>query len=183
MAHAIVAVESSGGMKKTLLLVAGLVIALLAVWLVRSQSPGANGPRPAGRILDLSFTDYAGKRVALKDFLGRPLVVNSWAAWCPFCRQELRDFAAVQAEFGDKVVIVAIDRAESLATSKKYSDELGVTDKLILLLDPGNTFYQAMGGFSMPETIFVDAQGATVFHKRGPMDIEEIRQRVVSLIK
>lgn len=122
--------------------------------------------------------DYEDREVKLSDFSGKNILVNSWAAWCPFCKEELKDFTALQKEFGDKIAIIAIDRAEPLEVAKKYSDELGVTSGLIFLLDPADSFYQSIGGFSMPETIFVDKEGFIVFHKRGPMSQEEIRRRV-----
>jgi len=56
-----------------------------------------------------------------------------------------------------------------------------VSDKLIFLLDPKDTFYKSIGGFAMPETLFVNSDGTINFHKRGPMRAEEIRQRVSEL--
>ena len=91
------------------------------------------------------------------------------------------DFAAAQKEFGDDVAIIAIDRAESRKTAKKYTDELGVTN-LIFLLDPSDSFYQSIGGFSMPETIFVDRDGNIAERKRGPMEIKEIREKIQKLL-
>ncbi|MBI3955700.1 TlpA family protein disulfide reductase [Candidatus Gottesmanbacteria bacterium] len=137
----------------------------------------------ADKAPDFALQDYNGKTVKLADFQGRPLVINSWAAWCPFCRKELVDFALIQKEFGDRVVIIAIDRAESLETAKKYSDELGVTNSLVFLLDPSDSFYQSIGGFSMPETIFVDKSGRLVDHKRGPMEIDEMRNRMSKIMQ
>jgi len=135
-----------------------------------------------GSVPNLSFSDYNGTTIAFADFKGTPLVINSWAAWCPFCLKELPDFAAVQKEFGDQVVIIAIDRAESLKTSKRYTDDLGITDDLIFLLDPKDSFYRAIVGFSMPETIFVDSEGIIREHKRGVMNLEEIRERINRLL-
>lgn len=168
-------------MKKVLITI-GIVFVLVVGWLIISRPGGHQSMSPAGQTTadkapDFHLQDYNGKPVGLADFPGRPLVINAWAAWCPFCRKELVDFAAVQTEFGDKVVIIAIDRAESLETAKTYSDELGVTSNLIFLLDPGDSFYQSIGGFSMPETIFVDKNGNIVDHKRGPMEADEIRRR------
>lgn len=131
---------------------------------------------------DFSLRDYTGNTVALSDFAGRPLVINSWAAWCPFCVNELVDFVEAQKEFGDQVVIIAIDRAESLKTAKKFSDKIGVSDELVFLLDPDDSFYRSIGGFAMPETIFVDTQGNIIHHKRGPMKIEEIRQKIQNIL-
>ncbi|MBI2640310.1 MAG: TlpA family protein disulfide reductase, partial [Candidatus Sungbacteria bacterium] len=131
---------------------------------------------------DFALQNYDGKTVRPADFAGKPLVINSWAAWCPFCRKELVDFASAQKEFGDKVVIIAIDRAETRDIAKKYTDELGVTESMIFLLDPSDNFYQSIGGFSMPETIFVDSKGNIVFHKRGPMDLQEMRDRIQQVV-
>lgn len=131
---------------------------------------------------DFVLQNYAGKTIKFSDFTGKPLVINSWAAWCPFCRKELIDFAIAQKEFGNDVVIIAINRAESLEIAKEYTDELDITNDLIFLLDPSDSFYQSIGGFSMPETIFVDKNGNIVEHKRGPMEINEIRQKIQKLL-
>lgn len=131
---------------------------------------------------DFNLKDYSGKTVSSTDFKGKPLVVNAWAAWCPFCVEELVDFARAQEEFGDKVAIIAVDRAESLETAKGFSDKYAVTGRMILLLDPGDAFYKSIGGFSMPETIFVSSDGDILYHKRGPMKLDEIRRRIQEML-
>ena len=80
------------------------------------------------------------------------------------------------------MVIIAIDRAESLAVAKGYTDQLGITNDMVFLMDPSDSFYQSIGGFSMPETIFVDENGNVVEHKRGVMDLQEIRQKIQKII-
>lgn len=138
---------------------------------------------PAGeRAPAFSLKDYAGTTVSLADFAGKPLVINSWASWCPFCRAELPDLAAVQKEVGGAVAFLAIDRAESRDQAKRYSDALGLSSGLIFLLDPTDSFYQSIGGFSMPETIFVDKAGIIRDHKRGPMAASEIRRRLKMIL-
>ncbi|PIR82371.1 hypothetical protein COU20_02510 [Candidatus Kaiserbacteria bacterium CG10_big_fil_rev_8_21_14_0_10_59_10] len=126
----------------------------------------------------ISLTDYHGNNVSLEQFRGTPLVINSWAVWCPFCREELPDFAALQQELGSEVLVIAIDRREPLEKAKGYTDELGITNDMLFLLDPSDSFYKSIGGFTMPETIFVDVNGVISFHKRGPMTLEEMRDAV-----
>jgi len=181
-------------MKKTYIIT--IIAAVLVIgWLLISrtgQSPSTSStgdtPTPTKQEVQLekapnfSLQDYNGKTVNLADFAGKPLLINSWAAWCPFCREELPAFAAAQKEFGDQVVIVAIDRQESLAVAKGFTDEQGTTDELIFLLDPKDSFYKSIGGFSMPETIFVNKDGNIVDHKRGPMDLNEIRQKISKIL-
>lgn len=156
-------------------------VVLIGAGCARETSTQSLQPTGA-KVPALSFQDYAGKTVALQDLVGTPLVINSWAAWCPFCKKELKDFADVQDAFKGKIIFVSIDRAESLLTSKKFSDELGVTDRIIFLLDPEDSFYRAIGGFTMPETIFVNSGGEIVFHKRGPMTAAEVRNQVQQII-
>jgi len=132
---------------------------------------------------DFQLKDYNGNEVRLSSFQGKVAVVNSWAVWCPFCRDELDDFGALQEEFKDTIVVIAIDRAESLEKAKGFTDSLGVTDKMVFLLDPRDSFYQSIGGFSMPETIFVDKDGNIRIHKRGSMELSEMRERVLSILE
>lgn len=146
-----------------------------------SGSPGEPikdlGPAPQFRL-----SDYQGNQVTMADFAGQPAVINSWAVWCPFCREELKSFARAQQEFGNQATYIAINRAESKDTAKGFTDEIGVTDQMIFLLDPEDNFYQAIGGFSMPETIFVDKEGPVRIHKRGPMTLGEIREKTNALL-
>lgn len=175
-------------MNRTTLGIIIAIIVLVIIGFITFSVPGGERveqrmeEQRATKAPDFNLQDYEGNTVELSDFSGKPLVINSWAAWCPFCKKELEDFAKVQGEFKDQVVIIAIDRAESLETAKRFTDEAGITDDLIFLLDPGDSFYQSIGGFSMPETIFVDKNGVTRFHKRGPMDSNEMRERIKEIL-
>jgi len=166
-------------MRRYIFPIIAVAIAGILIWFFLIQRgtvilPSDKETKSADAVFALSFKDYDGNAVSLADFRGKPLVVNGWAVWCPFCVKELGDFAIAQKEFGDKVTIIAIDRAESLETAKKFTDDLGVTDDLVFWLDSDDSFYRSIGGFSMPETIFIDSDGNKKFHKRGPMDAEEI---------
>lgn len=126
-----------------------------------------------------ALTDYDGNEITPKDFKGKALVLNIWATWCPFCVDELPDFALLQEAFPDDIAVIAINRAEPQATAKDYTDrELNITEKLVFLVDPQDSFYRSIGGFSMPETLFVDAKGNIRIHKRGPMKFDEMKEKV-----
>lgn len=172
-------------MNKVLVIIIGILVIGGIGWLVISNQTAlveSNSQAQFERAPGFALQDYDGKTVQLADFAGRPLVINAWAAWCPFCRKELVDFVTVQKEFGDKVIIIAIDRAETRDIAKKYTDELGVTGDMVFLLDPRDTFYKSIGGFSMPETVFVNSNSDIVFHKRGPMDAQEMRERINKIL-
>lgn len=126
---------------------------------------------------ELTLKNYDGAEIKLADLKGKPLVINMWASWCPFCREELSHFTELQKELGDRVMIVAVNRGEQLETTQQFSSQSAEGPRMTFLLDPEDTLYPALGGFSMPETIFVDAEGNIAAHKRGPMTLEEMRRR------
>ena len=177
--------------KRHVVIAAIVIVAIGGWWLLRKPvtTPGEESSSTPGEVTgpvelapSFSLMDYEGNVVSLADFAGMPVVINAWAAWCPFCVKELPDLVAVQKEFAGEVVFIAIDRAESREVAKGFTDELGVTGGLIFLLDPRDEFYVAIGGFTMPETIFVKPDGTIHFHKRGFMTREEIRQRTQELL-
>lgn len=181
-ASAVVA-KSFGSLK---LLIFGVIV-LLAVGGGIFLSSQGNAPTKESQgtqqdaVFQLSFTDYEGNKVSFADFSGKPLVLNAWAVWCPFCVKELREFVELQQEFPE-IVVIAIDRAESRETAKSYTDDLGITKDLVFWLDPSDSFYRTIGGFSMPETLFVDKDGVVQEHKRGPMDVNEMRTRLQKIL-
>ncbi|MCH8748242.1 TlpA family protein disulfide reductase [Patescibacteria group bacterium] len=184
-------------MSRTVVIGGVIVLAVVvagAFWLSSDQpradqktealSPGSSEAGGANKqtLPEFSLPDFDGAQVTLADLAGKPLVVNVWASWCPFCVDELPDFVAAQQQYGDQVIFVAIDRAESSRVAQEYVRELGLGDELLWLLDLDDSFYIAIGGFSMPETVFVTADGQINFHKRGPMKLDEIIRRTDEIL-
>lgn len=145
---------------------------------VSGNDATSNNTPDLGPVPSFSLKNYVGVTVSSADYTGKALVINTWASWCPFCINEMPDFASVQRELGDKITIIAINRAESLNTAKDYTDDLGVGNDLVLLLDPGDSFYNAIGGFSMPETILVDPNGRIREHIRGPITAAMLKTKL-----
>lgn len=170
---------------KVLAIVISIIILTGIVWIAVSNRGVPNDSSfttQFEKAPNFALSDYNGNTVSLADFAGKPLIINSWAAWCPFCVEEMPDFAQAQEEFREQIAVILINRAESLSIAKKFSDEVGVTGRLILLLDPPDSFYRSIGGFSMPETLFVDKEGNIIIHKRGPMRLPEIREKVNQIL-
>jgi len=169
--------------KNLWIIMAFVSIAVGAFFVTRQFKNFENRPPGSTDVLQkFSVVDYVGNVIQSEDLVGTPLVLNAWATWCPFCIKELPDFVAAQSEFGDLVKIIAINRQESPDRSKRFINELGLDDQLIFLLDPDDNFYRSIGGYVMPETVFIDAGGKIIFRKRGPMQIEEIRQKIESIL-
>lgn len=123
-----------------------------------------------------SYTDLNGNPFDFSVHEGKVRVVNSWASWCPFCVAELHDFSSVASEYSsDEVVIIAINRAESIRRIQAFIKTLSDVSNVIFVQDATDYFYQSIGGFAMPETIFYDKDGNIAVHKRGFMTESEIK--------
>jgi len=124
---------------------------------------------------EIPYTDLEGNPVDIAEFKGKVLVVNAWASWCPFCVGELPDFGELANSFGDDVVVIAINRKEPVSTARSFLQTIEVSEDVLFLQDKEDFFYESIGGFTMPETIFYDRNGDISFHKRGFMALEEMR--------
>jgi len=122
------------------------------------------------------FTDLQGNQIGFNDYQGKVRVVNSWASWTPFSQQELPLLEELAKEYKDReVVVLAINRKEQREFAVSYLSTLQTFENVIFAIDLTDSFYTSIGGFSMPETIFYDATGNIIFHKRGNMTYEEMK--------
>lgn len=119
-----------------------------------------------------------GDPVALREITnGKVALINVWASWCPYCTQELPDFARLKKQYSD-IEIIAVNRKESKSAAESYLHSQGVAESLTVLFDEKDDFYRAINGVGMPETVIVDSQGNVVMHRHGPMTFDEMEAAV-----
>ncbi len=178
---------SNGGEKKngfvTIIVIALILGAVGLFTFLSIQKDGGTSGSERDRVFNTEgatqFTTVDGAPADLSQFDGKVQVVNAWATWCPFCVQELPDLAELATEYADQdVAVIAINRKEDPARAKAFIDSLGGLPGITFIMDGDDNFYSSIGGFSMPETIFYDAEGNVVVHKRGFMALDEMRQHV-----
>ena len=132
---------------------------------------------------ELTLKDYEGHDVRLSQFKREILVVHSWATWCTYCGDELKNLSILKKKYGEHITILAPNRAESVYTAKPFSDALNLGDTITFVLDPDDAFYKSIRGYAMPETLFINDRGEVFFHQRGPMNIAEVEQKIGELTK
>ena len=131
----------------------------------------------------LVLKDYPGNDVHLYSFRRQVLVAYTWASWCTYCADELRHLAELKKTYGDKIQILAINRAEPLQSAKDFTDKLDTGSNITLLLDPKDAFFKSIAGYAMPETVFIDAGGNIVYHQRGPIDMPTLEEKMKELVR
>lgn len=127
----------------------------LALWLLGSLALSLH--ERGSRLPELSLLDIHGNSVELRQFAGKPLVINLWATWCPPCRREMPVLQAGQHNHPEIVFLFA-NQGESAATVQDFlrQQKLALDN---LLLDSGGRLARAFGSQALPTTVFYDADG------------------------
>ena len=112
------------------------------------------------QVPDVLFRYFDGSEGSPADFAGTPTVINFWASWCPPCIVEMPAFEAVHRELSPHVAFLGINVGDEPGEARELAERTGVTYPLGE--DPDSTIFQAFGGFGMPTTVFVDAEGMIV---------------------
>jgi thiol-disulfide isomerase/thioredoxin len=132
---------------------------------------------------ELPYTDLIGNPVALDQYLGKVLVVVSWASWSPFSQADLSMLVELAKEYpAEKVAFMAINRKETKDQAMRYVGTLSPLDGIVVAIDQNDNFYAAVGGYAMPETVIFDQRGEIIEHLRVVSPKAEIKTAVDRLI-
>jgi cytochrome c biogenesis protein CcmG/thiol:disulfide interchange protein DsbE len=132
----------------------------------QSEGPGTGGRTdPAwGNAPDFTLDKYGGGSLTLSDYLGKVIILDFWATWCPPCRQEIPDFVQLQNDYGSRglvVIGVSLDRDGETAV-RPYADEIGINYPVVygfIRPEVGDSY----GGIpSIPTTFFINQKGDIV---------------------
>jgi thiol-disulfide isomerase/thioredoxin len=127
----------------------------------------------------LSLTRIDGGSVDLHSLVGKPVVLNLWASWCPPCQREMPVLRDAQARNQD-VVFVFVNQGESGLAIREYL----TGHSLVLgnvLLDPGSTVGRQTGFGALPTTLFFDRHGSLIDHRTGELSSATLIQRLNAL--
>jgi peroxiredoxin len=125
-----------------------------------SPTIGTNAKVTGRPLPNVDVQTLNGDAFATADLLGRPLIVNFWYSTCAPCKKELPAFAAVQAEYGDRVRFVGIDTLPPSDHEEAFARDKGV--KYELLYDPDGELTTAVGVAAFPQTLIINAQGVII---------------------
>jgi thiol-disulfide isomerase/thioredoxin len=76
-----------------------------------APAPTEIPPQPAASAwLEIELTDVStGRTFKLSDFQGKPVLVESFAVWCPTCLKQQKEMQKLLAREGDAIIHVSLD--------------------------------------------------------------------------
>lgn len=114
---------------------------------------------------DFDVKILGNEKVKLSDYRGKPVLLNFWATWCPPCKKEMPDLQKLHEEFGEELVILAVDIGEETTVVEEFIEENGYTFNIGL--DPMTEIkYPIM---SLPTTFLIDREGKITLVQEGVM--------------
>lgn len=117
---------------------------------------------------DFKIYDSSGNKAVLSDFLGKPMVMNLWATWCPYCIDEFPGFQKAYDEFGEDINFLMINMTdgerETAQKAENFISESGYNFPVYYDID--REVYQKYL-LSFPTSVFIDKNGKIAYIQRG----------------
>lgn len=141
---------------------------LVAIPLLRGDSPVPEGTLVGKAAPALSADDLSGRHWTLADGAGRITWINFWATNCEPCRTEMPAMQRLADAYGDRLLVLGVDWGESGASVKDFVTRYAVSYPI--LLDPTlANFYRWSARAGLPRHYFVDGSGHVVREVIGPL--------------
>lgn len=176
----------------TVILVVAIVVLLAGAGLLYNQFSdkvvqdlnAADSTQTAATAADFTVFDADGKEHKLSDYKGKPVVVNFWASWCGPCKSEMPAFQAMWEQYGDEVEFLMVNLVDNASeTVKSAQDFLATTDYTFpVYFDTEQSAAYTYSIYSIPTTIFVDADGNLVNSIKGAMPQATLEQYIQQVL-
>ncbi len=160
-----------------------LIVPLLVALALFSGAVAAGG---AETLFAASLTGLDNRDVDLKDYRGKPLIVNFWARWCVPCRTEIPELVQLQNEFGKRGLnVIGIGIEDDPVAVKEFLAAYGVNYTIGLSQKKGIWLMQALGNSQalLPYTLVIGRDGEIVTRKLGPFKKEDFEQIAEQLLQ
>jgi thiol-disulfide isomerase/thioredoxin len=131
----------------------------------------------------LTLHDLSGKKVQLRDYRGKIVVVNFWATWCGPCREEMPMLVEAEKAWAPKgvaFIAISLDEAKTRkdipAFVERYHIEFSVWSGA-----SAEELAKLRMGEGVPDTAFLDENGVVAARILGQMHRPELDERLAWL--
>jgi thiol-disulfide isomerase/thioredoxin len=128
---------------------------------------------------DFEYTLADGTTHKLSELRGKKVLLNFWATWCEPCRAEMPDLQKAANAYGDKVVILGVNKLEPIAVIPPFADELRVSFPLIV--NTKGDISNRYAAKNIPTSFFINTDGTIGFRQIGVMNYSFMKQHLDKL--
>ena len=166
-----------------------LIIAYLAYHTLSDKYKSINFVEPATystqntqslKAPDFTIFDAKGNQVHLSDFIGKPVVLNFWASWCPPCKDEMPHFNKAYATYKNDVIFIMVDltdgQRETQVIGQAYVNEQGYN--FPVYFDNKQSAAKAYNIRSIPATYLIDSNGNIITNYEGGIDEKTLKEAI-----
>jgi len=151
----------------------GVVILTNSTNTVTSQPVNYTELKAGNQMPDFELTSLDNSTVNIKQFLGKPVIINFWASWCIPCKQEMPLLERYYQDQNGKLIIIGINNEEPASIARSFGLENKITFPILLDLQGKIRDQFMIRGF--PTSLFVDSKGIFVAEYIGALDDESIK--------
>ncbi len=117
--------------------------------------------------------------------LGKPVVINSFASWCPPCKSEMPHFIELSEKYKGDVTFIFFDSFDGERETKEaleaFAEEYFKDDTIVVIDDLGYISYLFQSN-SLPTTILLDREGIPVNGFQGMISKETLEEAILELL-
>ena len=125
-----------------------------------------------------------GEKVDFSDFIGKPVIINFWTTWCPYCVDEMADFNEAYMKYKDDVHFLMVNQTDGVRETKKAAEDFVEKEgfKFPIYFDLDFSASYVYGIQYLPTTVFVDSEG--FFHSgyAGPINKSTLEKHINELL-
>lgn len=148
---------------------------------LKDQDSKDENERELPQVPNTQLLDEEGKSVDLHDFLGKPILINIWATWCPPCRNEMPLLEKAYDKYGQDIHFIMLNAtdsrpSETTETVQVYLDETGLD--LPVFYDQDQMNQITFGANVLPMTILIDKEGYLIKFIRGELTEDKLDELI-----
>ena len=132
---------------------------------------------------DFTMKDLEGKDFTLSSTLGKVVLLDFWATWCPPCQESIPDLTKLQKQYSEQglqVVGISLDRRGERVV-KPFAKKFKINYK-ILVGDSTKVIENYGGIIGIPTLFVIDRKGNVVNQFIGYVEREVLEKEIKKLL-
>jgi thiol-disulfide isomerase/thioredoxin len=129
---------------------------------------------------ELNLADMEGKKVHLKDYRAKIVVLNFWATWCGPCKDEMPMFVELEKAWTPKGVTfigASLDDKKTIKDIPEFVQKYRI-DFPVWTGATSDDLDRLKMGEAVPDTAFIDESGMVVSRVQGQIKRAELVERL-----